>query len=46
MHNFSDDAILMVLASEHYDSSDYIFIPYRPLDELLAPTVMTRRIRA
>jgi dTDP-4-dehydrorhamnose 3,5-epimerase-like enzyme len=28
MHNFSEDAILMVFASENYDSSDYIFEPY------------------
>lgn len=24
MHSFSDDCVLMVLASEHYDESDYI----------------------
>jgi dTDP-4-dehydrorhamnose 3,5-epimerase-like enzyme len=24
MHNFSDDCILLVLASEHYDEADYI----------------------
>lgn len=24
MHNFSDDCVLLVLASEHYDESDYI----------------------
>ncbi|MEE1676030.1 FdtA/QdtA family cupin domain-containing protein [Agarivorans aestuarii] len=24
MHNFSDDCVLMVIASEHYDESDYI----------------------
>ncbi len=28
MHQFSTDAILMVLASEYFDSSDYIFEPY------------------
>jgi dTDP-4-dehydrorhamnose 3,5-epimerase-like enzyme len=28
MHNFSKDAILMVLASEYFDSSDYIYKPY------------------
>ena len=28
MHSFSDDAILMVLASEHFDQNDYIFQPY------------------
>ena len=28
MDNFSDDAILMVLASEYFDQSDYIFEPY------------------
>lgn len=24
MHNFSEDCVLLVLASEHYDESDYI----------------------
>ena len=24
MHDFSDDCVLLVLASEHYDESDYI----------------------
>lgn len=24
MHNFSDDCVLLVLASEHYDAADYI----------------------
>ena len=28
MYNFSPDAILMVLASEYFDESDYIFKPY------------------
>ena len=28
MHNFSKDAILMVLASEYFDPNDYIFEPY------------------
>src|SRR5687767_7144949 len=28
MHNFTPNAILMVLASSLYDYSDYIFIPY------------------
>jgi hypothetical protein len=28
MHNFSEDAILMVLASEYYTSEDYIYEPY------------------
>jgi dTDP-4-dehydrorhamnose 3,5-epimerase-like enzyme len=28
MDNFSHDAILMVLASEYFDQSDYIFEPY------------------
>lgn len=28
MDNFSSDAILMVLASEHFDPNDYIFEPY------------------
>lgn len=29
MFNFSDDAILMVLASEYFDEKDYIFEPYQ-----------------
>lgn len=28
MRRFSEDAILMVLASEHFDKEDYIFEPY------------------
>lgn len=28
MSNFSKDAILMVLASEYFDNSDYIYEPY------------------
>jgi dTDP-4-dehydrorhamnose 3,5-epimerase-like enzyme len=28
MYQFSPDAILMVLASEYFDKSDYIFEPY------------------
>ena len=28
MDNFSDNAILMVLASEYFDADDYIFEPY------------------
>ena len=28
MHDFSEDAILMVLASEYFDAADYIFDPY------------------
>lgn len=28
MSKFSEDAILMVLASEYYDAADYIFEPY------------------
>lgn len=28
MHSFSDDAILMVLASEYFEASDYIYTPY------------------
>jgi dTDP-4-dehydrorhamnose 3,5-epimerase-like enzyme len=28
MDSFTPDAILMVLASEHYDKDDYIFEPY------------------
>ncbi|MBL7917769.1 MAG: FdtA/QdtA family cupin domain-containing protein [Bacteroidia bacterium] len=29
MYNFSEDAILMVLASEYFDENDYIFEPYK-----------------
>lgn len=29
MHSFSDDAMLMVLASEHFESTDYIHTPYQ-----------------
>lgn len=29
MHRFTPDAILMVLASEYFDESDYIYEPYR-----------------
>ena len=29
MFDFSKDAILMVLASEYFDSADYIFEPYK-----------------
>lgn len=29
MYDFTPDAILMVLASEHFDENDYIFQPYR-----------------
>ena len=28
MHSFSDDAILMVLASEYFEATDYIYTPY------------------
>jgi dTDP-4-dehydrorhamnose 3,5-epimerase-like enzyme len=28
MNNFTQDAILMVLASEYFDANDYIFEPY------------------
>ncbi|MDR2408126.1 MAG: FdtA/QdtA family cupin domain-containing protein [Bacteroidales bacterium] len=28
MHHFSEDAILMVLASEYFDPADYIYEPY------------------
>lgn len=28
MHSFSDDAILMVLASKYFDADDYIHTPY------------------
>ncbi|MDQ2719735.1 MAG: FdtA/QdtA family cupin domain-containing protein [Bacteroidota bacterium] len=28
MYDFSEDAILMVLASEYFDQADYIFDPY------------------
>jgi len=31
MHDFSDDCVLLVLASEHYDESDYI----RDYDEFI-----------
>ena len=34
MYDFSQDAILMVLASENYDAGDYIFEPYRPFGQL------------
>ena len=29
MYNFSEDAILMVLASEYFDENDYIHEPYK-----------------
>ena len=29
MHHFTQDAILMVLASEYFDQGDYIFEPYQ-----------------
>jgi len=29
MYDFTPDAILMVLASEHYEHADYIFTPYQ-----------------
>ena len=29
MHSFSDDAILMVLASEYFEAADYIHTPYQ-----------------
>ena len=29
MHNFTKDAILLVLASENFDPQDYIYEPYR-----------------
>jgi hypothetical protein len=29
MDNFSEDAILLVLASEHFDPDDYIYEGYR-----------------
>ena len=29
MHGFSEDAILMVLASEYFEASDYIHTPYQ-----------------
>jgi hypothetical protein len=28
MHDFSSDAVLLVLASEHFDSNDYIEVDY------------------
>ncbi|MNK02958.1 TDP-4-oxo-6-deoxy-alpha-D-glucose-3,4-oxoisomerase [compost metagenome] len=34
MHDFSRDAILLVLASTEFDPSDYIYEPYHPLREL------------
>jgi len=33
MYDFSPDAILMVFASEHFDSADYIYEPYPALKE-------------
>ena len=38
MYGFSENAILMVLASENYDAGDYIFEPYRPFEQLHQPT--------
>jgi dTDP-4-dehydrorhamnose 3,5-epimerase-like enzyme len=35
MHDFSDDCVLLVLASEHYDESDYI----RDYDEFSSVTI-------
>lgn len=29
MHSFSEDAMLMVLASEHFEATDYIHTPYQ-----------------
>ena len=29
MHHFTSDAMLLVLASEHFDPNDYIYEPYR-----------------
>ena len=29
MYDFTPDAILMVIASEHFDENDYIFEPYK-----------------
>ncbi|MEI6488148.1 MAG: FdtA/QdtA family cupin domain-containing protein [Bacteroidota bacterium] len=29
MYNFTEDAILMVFASEYFDAADYIFEPYK-----------------
>jgi dTDP-4-dehydrorhamnose 3,5-epimerase-like enzyme len=29
MYNFSEDAILMVIASEYFNENDYIFEPYK-----------------
>jgi hypothetical protein len=34
MHDFSEDCVLLVLASEHYDEDDYI----RDFDEFLEST--------
>jgi dTDP-4-dehydrorhamnose 3,5-epimerase-like enzyme len=33
MDNFSEDALLLVLANEYYDQSDYIDKPYRKIKE-------------
>lgn len=38
MHDFSDDCVLLVLASEHYDESDYIR-DYRTFVELARKSV-------
>ena len=35
MHSFSEDAILMVLASEYFEPNDYIYVPYT-FESLLA----------
>ncbi len=32
MRNFSEDCILLVLASEDFDPDDYIYTPYTPLN--------------
>ena len=37
MDHFSEDAILMVLASNHYDEDDYIFTPYKKYDQVREP---------
>ncbi|MFN8344431.1 MAG: FdtA/QdtA family cupin domain-containing protein [Spirosomataceae bacterium] len=35
MHNFSEDAVLMILADRHYSDTFYIETPYRPLSDRL-----------
>jgi hypothetical protein len=35
MHNFSDKAVLMIMADRHYSDTFYIEEPYRPLNDPL-----------